>query len=41
MYDWPIGVNARDDREGKIAAAKQIEEVRKKENRMNVVCAYE
>eukprot|EP00956_Cyclotella_meneghiniana_P006170 scaffold8062_cov71-Cyclotella_meneghiniana.AAC.10 len=40
LYDWPIGVNARDDREGKIAAAKQIEEVRKKENRMNVVCAY-
>lgn len=28
LYDWPIGVNARDDREGKIAAAEQIEKVR-------------
>lgn len=29
LYDWPIGVRAKDDREGKIAAAKQIEEVRR------------
>jgi lysophospholipase-2 len=28
LYDWPIGVNARDDRDGKIAAAEQIEQVR-------------
>ena len=28
LYDWPIGVNARDDRQGKITAVEQIEEVR-------------
>jgi len=28
LYDWPIGLNARDDRDGKIAAAEQIEKVR-------------
>ncbi|KAL7483970.1 hypothetical protein ACHAW6_009615 [Cyclotella cf. meneghiniana] len=26
LYDWPIGVNARDDRAGKIAAVEQIEQ---------------
>lgn len=29
LYDWPIGVSARDDRDGKIAAAQQIEQVRR------------
>ena len=28
LYDWPIGVNARDDRQGKIAAVEQLEKVR-------------
>jgi hypothetical protein len=28
LYDWPIGVNAKDDRDGKISAAEQIEKVR-------------
>jgi lysophospholipase-2 len=27
IYDWPIGVKARDDREGKLAAMAQIEKV--------------
>ena len=27
ILDWPIGIKARDDREGKIEAAKQIEKV--------------
>lgn len=25
LYDWPIGISAKDDRDGKIAAAQQIE----------------
>jgi predicted esterase len=28
LYDWLIGVNARDDRDEKIAAAEQIKQVR-------------
>ena len=24
LYDWPIGVNAKDDRAGLLAASKQI-----------------
>ena len=24
LYDWPIGVSAKDDKEGKVAAAQQI-----------------
>lgn len=24
LYDWPIGVGAKDDKEGKVAAAQQI-----------------
>lgn len=27
LYDWPIGISARDDRDGKVAAAQQIEKV--------------
>lgn len=27
LYDWPIGIKAKDDRDGKIAAAKQIEKI--------------
>ncbi len=26
LYDWPIGIKAKDDRGGKLAAVKQIEE---------------
>ena len=26
LYDWPIGIQAKDDREGKLAAVRQIEE---------------
>ena len=26
LYDWPIGISAKDDREGKLAAVEQIEE---------------
>ena len=26
LYDWPIGVDAKDDRDGKVAAAQQIEQ---------------
>lgn len=28
LYDWPIGIKAKDDRDGKISAAEQIEKVR-------------
>lgn len=27
LYDWPIGVDAKDDRDGKLAAVKQIEDI--------------
>ena len=37
ILDWPIGINARDDREGKIEAAKQIEKaVEKLEKDMGI-----
>lgn len=37
LYDWPIGIHAKDDREGKIAAARQIESaVEKLESKMGI-----
>lgn len=37
LFDWPIGVGAKDDREGKIAAAQQIERaVEKLESEMGI-----
>lgn len=37
LFDWPIGVGAKDDREGKMAAAQQIEQtVEKLEQEMGI-----
>jgi len=33
LYDWPIGISAKDDREGKLAAVAQIEEAVEKLHR--------
>ncbi|KAL7524325.1 hypothetical protein ACHAWF_000900 [Thalassiosira exigua] len=37
LFDWPIGISARDDRDGKLAAAQQIEStVEKLEREMGI-----
>lgn len=37
LFDWPIGVGAKDDKEGKVAAAQQIEQtVEKLEQDMGI-----
>jgi len=37
LFDWPIGIGAKDDREGKMAAAQQIEQtVEKLEQEMGI-----